>query len=112
LVTKRFGWTLAVAAACVVGGLGHAEDIARGRAIYETRCVGCHSTSVHNRESRKAKDFAALRVTVVQFAAEAGGVWQRDEIDDVTAYLNQLYYRYPCPPEVCRGGKQAALPLY
>jgi mono/diheme cytochrome c family protein len=86
-----------------------AEDLARGRAIYETRCTGCHNTSVHTRESRKASSFAGVRAAVARFAGEAGGVWQPDEIDDVAAYLNQLYYRYPCPPEICKTAKQAAV---
>jgi hypothetical protein len=92
-----------------IGG-ARSEDLSRGRAIYETRCVGCHGTSVHSREARKAKDFAGVRAAVQRFAGEAGGVWQTEEINDVAAYLNQLYYRYPCPPEWCKTAKQAAPP--
>jgi len=92
---------------CIAGA--QAEDLARGQAIYQTRCIGCHTTSVHDRESRKAKDFDELRAAVVRFAGEVGGVWQPDEIDDVAAFLNQSYYRYPCPPAICRTAKRAAL---
>lgn len=95
--------------AAVLGiGSGHAEDLARGRAIYETRCIGCHGTSVHVREARQATDFAGVRAAVARFAREVGGTWAQDEIDDVAAYLNQLYYRYPCPPEVCKVAKRAS----
>lgn len=86
----------------------HGEDLARGQSIYETRCIGCHGTSVHNRASRKATDFAGVRAAVARFAGEVGGAWQPDEIDDVSAYLNRLYYRYPCPVEICKAAKQAA----
>jgi mono/diheme cytochrome c family protein len=100
---------LCLSAAAVCAANAQAQDLARGRAIYETRCIGCHSTSVHTRESRKATSFAGVRAAVARFAGEAGGVWQADEIDDVAAYLNQLYYRYPCPPEICKTAKQAAV---
>jgi hypothetical protein len=30
-----------------------------------------------------------------------GGAWKDAEVDDVTTYLNELYYKYPCPPAIC-----------
>ncbi|MGA8055282.1 MAG: cytochrome C [Burkholderiales bacterium] len=85
-----------------------AQDLARGKAIYETRCIGCHSMGVHVRESRKARDFAGVRAQVVRWTTEAGGTWTPEEIDDVAAYLNELYYRYPCPVTVCKADKAGA----
>jgi mono/diheme cytochrome c family protein len=108
-MTSKLGLAMGIALAALVSGGGHAQDLERGRAIYAMRCVGCHNSSVHKRESRKAQDFVAVRAAVARFSAEAGGTWQPDEIDDVAAYLNRLYYRYPCPPDVCRSAKQAAL---
>lgn len=107
----KMGMRFALCAAAAAVGMvnSHAEDFRRGRAIYETRCMGCHGTSVHNRDARRATDFAGVRAAVARFAREAGGVWEPDEIDDVAAYLNQRYYRYPCPPEVCKVAKQAAV---
>lgn len=37
--------------------------------------------------------------------------WTREEIDDVTTYLNDRFYLYPCPENTCgnvRGGNAAA----
>ncbi|MEO5676841.1 MAG: hypothetical protein ABIQ84_04775 [Usitatibacter sp.] len=28
--------------------------------------------------------------------------WTGEEVDDVSLYLNGKYYRYPCPPRVCK----------
>jgi mono/diheme cytochrome c family protein len=75
---------------------------ARGKLLYETRCIACHADSVHNREARRAKSFDGLRAQVLRWSAQSGGNWAADEIDDVTRYLNQRYYGLPCPQTVCK----------
>ena len=39
-------------------------------------------------------------------------LWPRfvEEIDLVAAYLNERWYRFPCPPAICRAPGRAALP--
>jgi mono/diheme cytochrome c family protein len=83
-------------------------DAERGKLLYETRCSACHASSVHKRESRKAKSFTALRAQVLRWSAEGGGAWSAEEIDDVTQYLNRRYYGFPCPTTVCKAA-QASL---
>ncbi len=82
----------------------------RGRALYETRCIACHEKSVHQRASRRADGFAALRAEVARWSATIGGEWKAEEIDAVSVYLNDRYYRFPCPPSVCREPARAAAP--
>lgn len=82
-------------------------DAARGRLLYEARCTACHDTSVHQRSSRKATTLAGLRMQVVRWNAELGSGWSADEIDDVTSFLNERYYAFPCSESVCRGGQVA-----
>lgn len=84
-----------------------AADAERGKTLYETRCGACHATSVHNRSVRSARSFDALRVQVLRWSAEAGGSWTAEEIDDVALYLNQRYYRFPCPPGKCKDHQAA-----
>jgi mono/diheme cytochrome c family protein len=91
-----------------LSGSASAADPGRGSALYETRCSACHESSVHQRSARKAKSFDGLRAQVLRWSAEAGGSWSSDEIDDVTLYLNQLYYRFPCPQSMCKAD-QASL---
>ena len=85
-----------------------AADAARGRALYESRCDGCHSTGVHERASRKATDFEGIRTQVARWNAQLGGSWRREEIDDVAVYLNDRFYRYPCPDTLCGAGAARA----
>lgn len=82
-----------------------AADAERGKILYETRCSACHGSGVHNRGARKAASFDALRAQVLRWSSEVGGSWSADEIDDVTLYLNQLYYRFRCPPSACKADR-------
>jgi cytochrome c2 len=97
----RFAAALVGALALAVPLAANAQDAARGKELYETRCVGCHSKSVHNRASRKAGSFEAVRAEVSRWNKEMGGVWRTEEINDVTVYLNERYYKFPCPQSVC-----------
>jgi mono/diheme cytochrome c family protein len=104
------GITLRIAAACAItcaAALAPAPaaaqaDVSRGRALYELRCQGCHSESVHARVKRTAKDFADVRSWVERWNTSLSLRWDAQEVDDVALHLNRTYYRYPCPPAVCR----------
>ena len=91
-----------------LSGAAIAADSARGSAIYETRCIAGHASSVHQRSARKAQSFDGVRAQVLRWSTEVGGTWNGDEIDDVSVYLNQRYYRFPCPQGLCKG-EQASL---
>jgi mono/diheme cytochrome c family protein len=72
-----------------------AEDAARGQLIYETRCIACHDRSVHARNPRSARSCEEIRDQVERWSLQSGSGWSREEIEDVTAYLNQRYYHFP-----------------
>ena len=93
---------------CVLTGAQAAGDVERGKTLYETRCIACHESSVHQPSARKAKSFEDVRKQVLRWSTEAGGTWSADEIDDVTVYLNERYYHYPCPQILCKA-KQASI---
>jgi mono/diheme cytochrome c family protein len=78
-----------------------AGDYDRGKLLYSARCVGCHDKSVHQRESRKALTIEGIRTQVKRWDAFMGGAWRDSEVDDVATYLNEIYYRFPCPPNIC-----------
>ena len=105
LTKSRMNWMAVTAVAmAALGADASAADTARGRALYESRCVACHSTGVHERVSRKAVDFAGIRLQVERWNGQLGGAWGRSEVDDVAVYLNDRFYRYPCPEALCRAG--------
>lgn len=85
--------------------LALADDTVHGRALYESRCDTCHDTSVHNRAVRKSRDFAEIRQWVARWNTALDGAWTDEEIDAVTRYLNERYYKFPCPARICKAGK-------
>jgi len=96
-----------VAAVILFAGAATAGDADRGELLYGARCVGCHGESVHNRAARKALTIEGIKAQVQRWNAFLGGAWGEREVNDVTTYLNELYYRYPCTPEVCPDEKRA-----
>lgn len=99
---KLGGAALALAiAALAVAGAAAAADPARGRALYEARCGGCHNDSVHNDNSRKARNFEEARGRVADFSLQLKTGWSGAQVDDVAVYLNERYYSFPCPAKLC-----------
>ncbi|MGB8434705.1 MAG: hypothetical protein WCE38_10630 [Burkholderiales bacterium] len=87
-----------------------AGDPARGRALYESRCVECHTKSVHQPESRRAPSFEGVLAQVSRWNDTLGGDWTAEDIEDVAVYLNQRYYKHPCPASACPPGRASATP--
>ncbi len=105
MVIRARGMALAVLSAvtwaAAPGAFAQSPEIARGQALYDARCGLCHDKSVHQRTPRSAKTFAEIRGFVVRWDRELGALWRADELDAVTRYLNDRYYRYSCPASVC-----------
>ena len=69
----------------------------RGKLLYSTYCIGCHTTQVHWREQRLATDWASLRRQVRRWLENTGIAHDNDDVDAIATYLNALYYRFPPP---------------
>lgn len=95
----------ALAAAAQAPGVLRAAHAASGEslgaALYESRCTGCHERSVHSRSPRRAGSFDQIRAYVWRWDRYLGGAWQQGEIDAVAKYLNERYYHFACPQDVC-----------
>jgi mono/diheme cytochrome c family protein len=83
-------------------------DVVRGGEFYRTYCGACHTAQVHWREKRLVKSWDDLRYQVMRWQRIAGQNWSREEIDDVAAYLNTIFYGVPCPLPGCTGSKAGA----
>jgi hypothetical protein len=80
-----------------------AADPGRGKALYETRCNACHNSSVHQSTSRRASSFEEIRRQVARWGSQLGTSWDSGDVDDISVYLNNRYYKLPCPPATCPG---------
>ncbi len=78
-----------------------AADVQRGRLLYETYCIACHTTQAHWRDKHIVASWADLLYQVTRMQKNAGQDWSSTEINDVAAYLNELFYKMPCPSAGC-----------
>lgn len=77
---------------------GHAvpaADPGRGEGLYENHCTGCHDSVAHERENRKAGSPDELRAWVTQWSQHLELGWSAEDRDDVAAWLNGRFYRFP-----------------
>ncbi len=79
-------------------------DPARGELLYRTTCQGCHDRETHWRNRHWVRDWPTLVQQVTRWQGIAGQTWSVDEIEDVSAYLNRLFYEVPCPLPRCAAG--------
>lgn len=79
------------------GGNTRAADAERGRLLYENHCTVCHTSVVHLRERRKATSREEIQTWVRRWQKELNLQWGTAEVDDVTEYLNDRYYRLESP---------------
>ncbi|RPI43001.1 MAG: cytochrome c, partial [Betaproteobacteria bacterium] len=82
-VLLRFLSVLAFLGAAAVSLDANAQNIERGRQLYENHCRTCHTDQVHRRKNRMALSVGDLREIVDQWQSNQGLRWTRDEIDDV-----------------------------
>ena len=66
----------------------------RGQLLYENHCGGCHETSVHGRNPRKARSISEIKHWVSVWHKELKLDWSKSDIDDVVHYLNFKYYQF------------------
>lgn len=90
---RPLSFVLAALAAASV----HAQEAepARGQLLYGTHCIECHSTQMHWRDQRLARDWGSLVVQVRRFQGIAGLDWSAEDIEAVARYLNETIYRFP-----------------
>lgn len=76
------------------GGGGGAE---RGRLLYQTHCVACHTTQMHWRANRRVGDWATLLAQVQTWQSREQLGWSEDDVSEVAHHLNSTIYRLPAP---------------
>jgi mono/diheme cytochrome c family protein len=80
----------------------------RGGDLYGDSCNACHTAQIHWRDKRVVRTWDDLRYQVSRWQKISGLNWSGEEINDVAAYLNQVFYDLPCPRPGCGS---AVLPL-
>jgi hypothetical protein len=71
------------------------SKVSRGELLYSTYCIACHTTQIHWRDKKLAKDWSSLKAEIRRWQGIEGLKWSDSDIVEVTRHLNALYYRYP-----------------
>jgi len=70
-----------------------AQDLQRGKLLYETHCATCHTEKLHGRERTVVKSMADLRDQVVRWAPQTKRSFTVDELEDIAQHLNRSHYQ-------------------
>jgi mono/diheme cytochrome c family protein len=73
------------------------QDMERGRKLFDTHCIACHSKALFNREKRIVHNRAELVAQVKRWQTVAGQQWTATEVDDVANYLDERFYKLSTP---------------
>ena len=71
-----------------------AADLKNGKSLHDENCLRCHNESKYTRKDRMIKNFQQLRERIKNCELMAELTWFDEEIDDVTAYLNNQFYYF------------------
>jgi len=79
-----------------------AADIAHGKKLHDAHCTSCHigmtggdGSLIYTRKDRRITSLGALKAQVRRCDASLEFKMFDEDIDDVTAYLNKTYYKFP-----------------
>jgi mono/diheme cytochrome c family protein len=88
----RLASAAAFAASFAVAIDARAQDVERGRQLYENHCQTCHTVQVHGRKNRMALSVGDLREIVDRWQRNQKLGWNREDIEDVVQYLGTTRY--------------------
>lgn len=71
------------------------NDVHPGKAIHDANCISCHDSGVYTRADRKMTDLTILAGQVRRCDANLGTKLFDEDLDSVTAFLNETYYKFP-----------------
>jgi mono/diheme cytochrome c family protein len=75
-------------------GLVHAADIGNGKQLQQKNCMSCHDDGMYTRENRKVTTPDGLTKQVRRCESTLGLQWFDEDVDDVSAYLNESFYKF------------------
>ncbi len=73
--------------------------MSQGELLYTTHCVACHTTEVHWRAKKLAKDWRTLIAQVRRWQTNNNLHWGEEEVVAVAHYLNGTFYHFQEPEE-------------
>lgn len=91
---KLAACSFAAALALVAPAGVAAADADRGEQLHRS-CLQCHGTEVYLPPKRKVATLPALRKETARWADYYNPAFSKAQIDDLVAYLNRDFYKFP-----------------
>lgn len=76
----------------------YGQDISNGKRLHDAHCLQCHTADIYTRENRIVNSYDGLKQRIRQCELSDGLAWFDEEINDVAAYLNTAFYKFPADP--------------
>ena len=95
--SKTLGLTLGlVLSSVLISSSSFASgNAAKGMTLFTgSKCGTCHGTEVYTSKDRKVTSLSALEAAVRLNDSKLNTNWFDEDVKDVTAYLNQQYYKF------------------
>ena len=95
--SKTLGLTLGmILSSVLISNTAFASgDAAKGMTLFTgSKCGTCHGTEVYTSAARKVTNLEELEAAVRLNDSKLNTNWFDEDVKDVTAYLNQQYYRF------------------
>lgn len=88
-----------LASVLFISTASHAAPFAKGdpkagKALHDKTCLSCHDSKMYTRAQRKVKTPAQLAGRVSGCNANTGAGWFPEDELNVSAYLNQQFYKF------------------
>ena len=95
-LVKTLGLTLSlILSGALISNSAFAANAANGKALFtNSKCGTCHGNEIYTSKDRKVKDLKALEAAVRLNDSKLNTNWFDEDVKDVTAYLNQQYYKF------------------
>ena len=93
--TVGLSLSLALSGMLLISSNAFAANAANGKSLFtNSKCGTCHGTEIYTSKDRKVKDLKALEAAVRLNDSKLNTNWFDEDVKDVTAYLNQQYYKF------------------
>ncbi|MDJ0880968.1 MAG: cytochrome c [Gammaproteobacteria bacterium] len=69
-------------------------DYIQGEQLHMKSCTGCHDSALYTRDNRRVQSLPKLQSQVRFCKDNLGITWFDDEVDSVTLYLNNEFYKF------------------
>ena len=75
-----------------------AQDVSRGRLLYETHCIVCHREGLHERMNSRVATYADLHFQVERWTRHSGRSFTQAEREELVEFLDATHYRLDLNP--------------